>query len=94
MSVVFVWILGAAALISAVKIIWPAVRNSASWVVRWDEATRIILYELVSNRGVSIKDQVSRAVELGEQNQRALENHLLDHHNAGRSYPEGTPDGF
>ena len=93
MSGVFTWVLGAAALIAAIKILWPAIRSSASWVVRWDRATKVILDELVTNQGKSIKDNVARAVVLGEENQRALENHLIDHHDGCRSSPEGTPDG-
>lgn len=80
MAGMFTWVLGAAALVAAVTILWPAIRSSASWIVRWDRATKVILNELVTNQGESVKDQVGRAVDLGEQNQRALEVHLIDHH--------------
>ncbi len=74
--------------------LFKGLRRSAHLIVTMEKAAKIILYELVPNEDDSIKDKVNRAVVLGEENQRALENHLIDHHNAGRSYPEGTPDGF
>lgn len=65
-------------------LIAKAVRRAAHVIVTLEAAGRLILYELVPNDGESLKDKVDRAVQLGEENQRALENHLIDHHQGGR----------
>ena len=67
-----------------VRLVFKGLRRGAHLFVRLEKASKIILYELVPNDGPSIKDKVNRAVEIGEQNQRALENHLLDHHEGCR----------
>ena len=69
------------------------IRRAAHIIVTLEAAGRIILYELVPNNGESLKDKIDRAVQLGEENQRALENHLIDHHQAGHPPDpiEGAP---
>ena len=99
MAGVPVWLLILGALVPAwygTRLILRGVRKTAHLLVTFEKASKIILYELVPNDDHSIKDKVNRAVELGEQNQRALENHLIDHHNGCRrpNPPEGTPEGF
>ena len=82
-------------------------RKGAHFYVQAEAAFKLILYELVPNNNESIKDRTDQAVELGEnavrlgeENQRALEDHLqLDHPNGGRvapatDNPTGTPEGF
>ncbi len=89
------------------RLILRSVRTGARFIVQAEAAFKLILYELVPNDNESIKDKTDQAVllggnavRLGEENQRALENHLqLDHPNGGRvsptvDNPRGTPEGF
>ena len=99
MSTVPAWLLILGAIPAAwygTRLTLKSVRAVAHFIVQAEAAFRLILYELVPNNNDSIKDKTDRAVQLGEENQRALENHLIDHHSAGRLSPnlEGTPDGF
>ncbi len=72
-----------------VKVVLKGIRAGARFVVQAEAAFKLILYELVPNDNQSIKDKTDRAVQLGEENQRALENHLIDHHNGCRR-PEAS----
>ncbi|KKL78038.1 hypothetical protein LCGC14_2028850 [marine sediment metagenome] len=97
MSGVPVWLVTLGAIPLAWGGLWlilKGLRRSAHLIVTMEKAAKIILYELVPNEDDSIKDKVDRAVVLGEETQRALENHLVDHHHGCRSSPEGTPEGF
>ncbi len=90
-----------------VRLVLRSIRKGAHFYVQAEAAFKLILYELVPNDNESIKDKTDQAVllggnavRLGEENQRALENHLqLDHPNGGRvtptaDNPKGTPEGF
>ncbi len=90
-----------------VRFVLRSVRKGAHFYVQAEAAFKLILYELVPNDNESIKDKTDqavrigeRAVRLGEENQRALENHMqLDHVRGERvapnpNNPSGTPEGF
>ena len=83
-----------------VRFVFRSIRKGAHFYVQAEAAFKLILYELVPNNNESIKDKTDRAVQLGEENQRALEIHLqLDHPDGGRvtpnpDNPTGTPEGF
>ena len=90
-----------------IRFIFRSMRKGAHFYVQAEAAFKLILYELVPNDDESIKDKTDQAVRLGEnavrlgeENQRALENHMqLDHPNGGRvsptaDNPRGTPEGF
>ena len=100
MSTVPAWLLILGAIPAAwygTRLTLRSVRSVAHFIVQAEAAVKLILNELVPNDNQSIKDKTDRAVQLGEENQRALENHLIDHHNAGRLETpnlEGTPEGF
>ncbi len=96
LSVVPSWllILGAIPLaVTGALVLIKGVRRAAHFVVQMESAAKLILYELVPNEDDSIKDKVDRAVQLGEENQRALEIHLTEHH-PRPTPPVGTPAGF
>ena len=82
-----------------VRFVARSLRKGAHFYVQAEAAFKLILYELVPNDDKSIKDKVDRAVQLGEENQRALENHMQLGHVGGRvvpagNNPTGTPEGF
>ncbi len=96
MSPVPAWllILGAIPLaVAGALILIKGVRRAAHFIVQMESAAKLILYELVPNENNSIKDKVDRAVQLGEENQRALEIHLTEHH-PRPTPPVGPPAGF
>ena len=74
------------------RLVLRAVRAGAHLIVQAEAAFKLILFELVPNNDDSIKDKTDRAVQLGEDNQRALEIHLIDHHAGCRR--EGPSAGF
>ena len=74
------------------RLLHRGVRAGARFIVQMESAAKLILYELVPNDNQSIKDKTDRAVQLGEENQRALENHLIDHHAGCRR--DGPSAGF
>ena len=81
-----------------IRFVARSLRKGAHFYVQAEAAFKLILYELVPNDDKSIKDKVDRAVQLGEENQRALEHHVLGH-GGGRvvpagDNPTGTPEGF
>ena len=78
-AIVSTSILAAAAFVAALKILWPALQTSASWLVRWNTASKVTLYELQTNQGASVKDKVQEALVISRENQRALEQHLVAH---------------
>ncbi len=83
-----------------IRFVFRSIRKGAHFYVQAEAAFKLILYELVPNDNESIKDKTDQAVRLGEENQRALEQHMqLDHPNGGRvppvaDNPTGTPEGF
>ncbi len=83
-----------------VRFVLRSMRKGAHFYVQAEAAFKLILYELVPNGDESIKDKTDQAVRLGEENQRALEQHMqLNHSNGGRvpptvDNPGGTLDGF
>jgi len=82
-----------------VRFVARSIRKGAHFYVQAEAAFRLILYELVPNNNDSIKDKTDQAVRLGEENQRALENHMQLDHFGGRvpsavDNPTGTPEGF
>ena len=103
MNDVLPWLLLLGAIPAAwygIRFVARSLRKGAHFYVQAEAAFKLILYELVPNNNESIKDKTDQAVRLGEENQRALENHLqLDHPNGGRvvptaDNPTGTPEGF
>lgn len=76
------WILLLAAVPAAwlgFKLIVRGFRRAAFLWVRMEKATKILLYELTPNDGDSLFDKVEVIRQITNENQRALEMHLLDH---------------
>ena len=110
LAAVLPWLFALGAIPAAwfgIRFMFRSIRKGAHFYVQAEAAFKLILYELVPNDNESIKDKTDQAVQLGEhavrvgeENQRALEQHMqLDHPNGGRvtptpDNPTGTPEGF
>ncbi len=87
MSGVPVWLLvlgGIPAAWYGIRLTLKGFRAVAHFIVRAEKAIQIILYELVPNEGHTLIDKADEAVQLGRENQRSLEMHLIDGHGLGK----------
>jgi hypothetical protein len=80
-SLTWLWLLAAIpAAWLGVVLVAKGFRRAAFLWVRLEKATKVLLYELVPNEGDSLKDKVDDVVRITKENQRALEMHLVNHH--------------